>query len=189
MSYSIIFSQHLIKVGAGRLLLASREGCNNDDVGRRDDEFQFILYNSEADYIKAAARYSGDFENHLKLNGRWITYSDYGIYLLNKLKRAKPADRFEIRAKKPVSVYVKETDTTYPNRDFDKVFYEIMRKYQTISYWVKYEHYNDIGEIIKQLEAGEHLMASVRKKSAQQVLADHLSKTTGSSPENVAGSL
>lgn len=44
MSYSMIFETKIVKLSDGRIIHFDRSGCNNDDSGRRKDDFSGTIY-------------------------------------------------------------------------------------------------------------------------------------------------
>lgn len=94
MSYSIIFETKIVKLSDGRLLHLSLQGCNNDDCGRRRDDFCGKIYTTE-EFIQFAEAFkkgskpvkeSNGFD--LQIGSRKCNYYDYGQHLLRMLKRA-----------------------------------------------------------------------------------------------------
>ena len=51
MGYSIIFETYIVKLPDGRIIHFDRSGCNNDNVGRKQNEFTGKIYNVD-DFIK-----------------------------------------------------------------------------------------------------------------------------------------
>ena len=94
MSYPIIFETKIVKLSDGRLLHLSLQGCNNDDCGRRRDDFCGKIYTTE-EFIQFAESFkveskpvkeSNGFD--LQIGSRKCNYYDYGKHLLRMLKRA-----------------------------------------------------------------------------------------------------
>ena len=98
MGYSIIFQTKIIKLSDGRLLHLDLSGCNNDDEGRRRDDWNGRIYTKE-EFIKKAESFKEDSKPSketkgfdLKIGSRYCTYYDYGEHLLRMLKRAVTFD-------------------------------------------------------------------------------------------------
>ena len=100
MGYSIIFETYIVKLPDGRIIHFDRSGCNNDDSGRKQDEFTGKIY-SVNDFIKYAENFKVDSKPKkeadyfdMRIGNRYVTFYDYGEYLLRKLKRAENLDDF-----------------------------------------------------------------------------------------------
>ena len=98
MGYSIIFQTKIVKLSDGRLLHLDLSGCNNDDEGRRRDDWNGKIYTRE-EFIKKAESFKEDSKPSketkgfdLKIGSRYCTYYDYGEHLLRMLKRAVTFD-------------------------------------------------------------------------------------------------
>lgn len=95
MSYSIIFGTKIVNLSDGRVLHFFRSGCNNDDVGRKRDEWFAAIYTQQEfknrieGFKKSLKPYKegGFFE--LKIYGRPASFYDYGNHLERMKKRAK----------------------------------------------------------------------------------------------------
>ncbi len=56
MGYSIIFETYIVKLPDGRIIHFDRSGCNNDNMGRKQNEFTGKIYNVD-DFIKYAEKF------------------------------------------------------------------------------------------------------------------------------------
>ena len=101
MGYSIIFETKIVKLDDGRIIHFNRSGCNNDDAGRRKDEFTAKIYANEEDFIKYASKFmkesepykvSGEFD--LKIGNRFCSMYDYGEHLIRMCRRALTVGKF-----------------------------------------------------------------------------------------------
>lgn len=94
MSYSIVRETKVVTLQDGRILHLSLQGCNNDDAGRKRDEFDGKIYTAEEfdKYIHGFAtggksyKDGGEFE--LKIGSRCSSFFDYSNHLLRMRKRA-----------------------------------------------------------------------------------------------------
>lgn len=95
MSYSIIFDTHVIKATDGGYIEISRTGCNNDDEGRRPDEYHGTYYTAE-ELNSRIAKYQADTETHwmLRIGTRYATMKQYGDYLKRKAGKAQTWNEF-----------------------------------------------------------------------------------------------
>lgn len=95
MSYSIIFGTKIVNLSDGRVLHFFRSGCNNDDVGRKRDEWFAAIYTQQElknriEGLKKGSKpykENGNFE--LKIYGRPAAYYDYAKHIERAQKRAK----------------------------------------------------------------------------------------------------
>lgn len=104
MGYTIIFKTKIINLSDGRIMHLDLSGCNNDDHGRRNDDWFAKIYNKE-DFIKYAEGFKigskpikelGEMEGFdLKIGSRYCTYYDYGMHLLRMMKRAVSFDELK----------------------------------------------------------------------------------------------
>ena len=102
MGYSMIFETKIVTLSDGRLIHFDRSGCNNDDAGRRQDEFTGKVYTEDEfrkriESFKNSAKPYKDSTPHeweLKIYGRMGTMHDYGTHLERMWKRAEPYDEF-----------------------------------------------------------------------------------------------
>lgn len=98
MGYSIIFGTKVVNLSDGRLLHLELSGCNNDDNGRKNDDWQGEILTKEA-YIKKAEDFmEGSLPMKeadgwdLKIGSRYATYFDYGKHLLRMMNKAVSFD-------------------------------------------------------------------------------------------------
>ena len=56
MSYSIVFETKIVKLSDGRIIHFNRQGCNNDDAGRKKDDFTAKIY-TEKEFVSNAEKY------------------------------------------------------------------------------------------------------------------------------------
>lgn len=101
MSYSIIFKTKIVKLSDGRLLHLDLSGCNNDNCGRKPDDWHGKIY-TEEDFIKYAEGFKKDGKPtkkseyfDLKIGSRRCSYYDYGCHLLRMMKRAITLDELK----------------------------------------------------------------------------------------------
>ena len=102
MSYSIIFETKIVLLSDGRILHFCRSGCNNDNAGRRKDDFTASIHTKE-DFLTIIEGYKshslpysksepGNWD--MKIGSRYATYYDYGEHLMRMYKRALPYKEF-----------------------------------------------------------------------------------------------
>ena len=60
MSYCIIFQTKMVKLPDGRILHLTRQGCNNDNQGRKRDDFAGTI-RSEEETESFIRKYETDF--------------------------------------------------------------------------------------------------------------------------------
>ena len=136
MSYSIIFQTKIVRLPDGRIIHFDRSGCNNDDAGRKKNEFTAKIY-TEDDFVKYAdefkkcskpAKESDGWD--LKIGSRCATYYDYGNHLLRMLKRAEDWEDFEKNHMFHASYcneieILKPEHKVVPVKEFEKMFYTL----------------------------------------------------------------
>lgn len=178
MGYSIIFKTIIVLLSDGRLIHFSRDGCNNDDAGRKEDEFTARIY-SRSEFEKCAkgfmenstpfAKDSTGFD--LKIGSRPATYYDYGAHLLRMLKRAKSYTDF-LREYSVTVRYCTGIELLKPYRqfiscrEFEDTWAELTRNYsQVISRRiVEYPSVSDEALIAKLIANNAPLEFSIRKR-------------------------
>lgn len=109
MSYSIIFKTIIAKTDDGRIVHFNRSGCNNDDVGRKENEFTAKLYTQEEwekeiKHWEDIERYEDDGFD-LKIGSRYCQWADYGKHLRTMTKRAKKLSDLHVYGHKFVGIY------------------------------------------------------------------------------------
>ena len=96
MGYPMIFETKIVNLSDGRLIHFNRSGCNNDNEGRRQNDWSAKVYTQDEfkDYVdkfKTGSRPYKDSLPHeweLKIYGRMATPYDYGEHLERMQKRA-----------------------------------------------------------------------------------------------------
>ena len=173
MSYSIIFETKVVKLPDGRILHLSLEGCNNDDAGRKRDEFRGRVYNSESEFIinvekfKMASRPfkdGGDFD--MKIRSKCVSVYDYGEHLLRMLKRAitwqELANKYRICKAvvfKGVTVHEEGKEEVFlTSREWDKVCYDFWYGRRKGRYITQYQHLYSIEQIVEALDSNESML-------------------------------
>lgn len=174
MSYSIIFETKIVKLPDGKIIHFSRQGCNNDNCGRRKDEFHAELYNSEQEFIQFAEQFKGDepelgFE--LKIGSKKSSFNDYYKHLIRMFKRGKTleqvAESFVVSGH-----YVDTVDVYEPERvtlsadEFDNRFYKYLYSGNTFRYRTNEItlHITDLDRIIDRLVNHQPMQFEIRKR-------------------------
>lgn len=96
MSYSIIFETKFLKLSDGRMVHFSRSGCNNDNSGRKKNEFEAEILTEDKFneiYVKYLNIESND-EFALKVGSRWVSFKGYAEHLMRMYKRALSFEEF-----------------------------------------------------------------------------------------------
>jgi len=163
MSYSIIFQTKVLDCGDGSVILFSRQGCNNDTVGRKKDVFSAKIY-GKSELEKMAKSYmecdkpykdGGDFA--LKIGSRPGSMYDYGKHILRALKHCDTIDSFKDKYIFSAK-HFKGIEVTYPfSKRYDNgdILYDIWYRkgdFEGVTEPVHYFHiidmYNDILDCI-----------------------------------------
>lgn len=166
MGYSIVFETKIVLLSDGRLIHFSRDGCNNDDSGRRRDEFTAKIY-TLAEFEQGARGFMKNSAPHteekpcfdLKIGSRVASYYDYGAHLLRMLKRAKPYNEF-IRERNVSAQYCTGIEIEKPRhqivscREFEDTWRDLLHKHGHVSYSriMEYPDIRDESAIVKLIE-------------------------------------
>ncbi|MBQ3543497.1 MAG: hypothetical protein IJA34_00670 [Lachnospiraceae bacterium] len=177
MSYTIIFETKIVKLSDGRLIHFDRSGCNNDNAGRKKDDFSARIY-TEEEFIKKAKKMkennkpykeSGEFE--LKIGSRYATSFDYGEHLLRMLKRAKPYADFiksiYFRIEHLTGIQLHRPEEKFMTvEEFDKEFYNLLYSGGGMSYTrlIEYPDISDEENLVKLIENKAALQFEIRSK-------------------------
>lgn len=87
MSYEIVFKTIIVEKD-GKIYHFSRSGCNNDNAGRKDEDYTVKVYNNRETALKdIEKKFKGGFEEDLKLNSKFVNYDYYYKYLKKKIEK------------------------------------------------------------------------------------------------------
>lgn len=96
MGYPVIRETHIVRLADGRYLMLQLAGCNNDDSGRRRDEFNGRIMSSDKmeEMISAYENEPecGSFD--LRIGTRYVSHAKYGQYLRKAFRRALSWNEF-----------------------------------------------------------------------------------------------
>ena len=175
MSYIIIFETKIVKLPDGRIIHFDRSGCNNDDAGRKKDEFCGKIY-TEAEFIAKSNKFKQGSKPYkanepqnwdLKIGSRYATYYDYGEHLLRMFKRALPYEDF-IKQYYFSARYCKGIELLEPERrditieEFDKLYYDPKRK-ERLSWRCSMEYPKGLDTILNCMEQGKEMLFCIMK--------------------------
>ena len=167
MSYSIVYKTNFVKLSDGRYLFLQRQGCNNDEEGRRRNVFNTVEIKTELEIYNIINRFKYQFDNRpysechcfeLKICGRDATYYDYGDHLLRMFKRAKEYKDF-ISENYVVYTYAKSITLSRPYEKElspDEFSEEVKNIKGGYTYTINTEQINpcDEAELIRVLSSG-----------------------------------
>lgn len=93
MSYTIIFETRICTAPNGDIIHFCRHGCNNDNEGRRKDQFTAKIYTpqeweEELRKWESVERPEEGWE--IKIRSRYCCFADYGKHLRRMAKKAIP---------------------------------------------------------------------------------------------------
>lgn len=159
MGYRIIFKTKIIKLSDGRLLHLDLSGCNNDNRGRRCDDWNGSIY-TEAAFIEYAEDFMKDSKPSkdvdyfdLKIRSKYATWYDYGEHLLRMMRRAVTFDELKSSGKHvsfkridSVTVYEGGKEIEMTTKEFSSYYYKKLY-YGGIRYKINYtvlETENDV---------------------------------------------
>ena len=97
MGYPMIFGTKIVNLSDGRIIHFDRSGCNNDDEGRKPNDWTAKVYTQQEfknrieSFKKGSKPYkdSSPHEWEIKIYGRMATGYDYGTHLERMQKRAR----------------------------------------------------------------------------------------------------
>lgn len=175
MSYSIIFETKIVKLSDGRIIHFDRSGCNNDDAGRRKDDFSAKIYTVD-NFVQKAENYKKNSKPYkeadcmeLKIGSRYATMYDYGEHLLRMLKRAKPYAEFirsfYFRIGHLTGVQLHKPEEKFMTvEEFYKVFYKMIYSGSEMTYTMlmEYPDIKDEENLVRLIEAGEYLSFEIK---------------------------
>lgn len=171
MSYTIVFETKILKLNDGRIMHFSRTGCNNDDFGRKKNEFKANVYGSENDFIKYVETFKGNTDEYvvLKIGNKFGTLDDYYKHLVRMLKRGKTEDQF-VKEFNFEASYVDSIDVIKPEKvtltpeEFNDKFYTHLR--QGLTYHINKVRYSfdDMDKIIDAMNNGKDVWFEIRRK-------------------------
>ena len=97
MGYTMIFATKIVNLSDGRIVHFDRSGCNNDDEGRKPNDWTAKVYTEQEfkkrieSFKKGSKPYKDSLphEWEIKIYGRMATGYDYGVHLERMQKRAR----------------------------------------------------------------------------------------------------
>lgn len=150
MSYSIIFQTLMVEKN-GKIYWFNRSGCNNDDFGRKAEDFTLKIYDNKESALKDIERFKGYYEYNLKLSGKMVSYDYYYNYLKKKIEKPLSYEKFksdycsgfsQLKSIEYFEMVINEG--LFDTRNFD--FYKCIQYAQYEYYYRKI--YEDLEEII-----------------------------------------
>ena len=166
MSYTIIFETKIVKLFDGRLLYLDLSGCNNDNEGRRRDDWKGKIF-TENDFIKYAESFmmgskpikeSDGFD--LKIRSRYCTWYDYGEHLLRMKKKAITFNELKCSGEyitfnriDGVTVYEDGKEIKMTMKEFNDCFYKKLYN-GGIKYRINYTLLNTENDVVNALDNG-----------------------------------
>lgn len=175
MSYSIIFETKIVKLSDGRIIHFDRSGCNNDNAGRKKDEFSAEIYSVDAfmEKIEKLKENSKPFKDiwDMKIGSRCATYYDYGEHLLRMYKRAISYENlintFCFRVEYLTGIeLIKPEHKIMTIEEFDKAYYDLLYKGHGLTYHrlIEYPDIKNEKYIVSLIEEGKPLSFEIRKR-------------------------
>lgn len=179
MGYTMIFETKIVNLSDGRLIHFDRSGCNNDNEGRRSNEWNAKIYTKQEfrNRIESFKRDSKPYKEcqphewELKIYGRVATGYDYGMHLERMQKRAMDFKDF-IAEKRVAFNLCDEIELLEPEmklmsyKDFEKY-----RREQPITekiryrIWYKSIDLNNEAEVTQAIESGKPLEIIIEDRS------------------------
>lgn len=173
MSYSIIFETKVVHLPDGRLMHLSREGCNNDDEGRKRSDFRAKMY-TRSEWHNFVDRFLNDpatiEEAFVKIGSRYCTMKQYGEHLermekrdldWNKLCKNRVAYAVVLDG---IRFFDRGNYTDYSPEDAEKLIWRKLKEEGSCSYCRLTHTVNDIKEIVKELDSGSKMTFTVGKE-------------------------
>lgn len=171
MSYSIIFETKFLKLSDGRFIHFSREGCNNDNSGRKKNDFtaQILTVDEFRDKFNRFY-YRTEAYKALKVGNRWVTYKEYAEHLLRMFNRAKDFDNFisayHLRAERLLEIQViSPIEKVMTPDEFDNKYYEL-REMGTLQFFrnMDFPAINSEKVLLGLIESSNPVSFEIRKK-------------------------
>lgn len=170
MGYSIIFETKICKLNNGDIIHFNLSGCNNDDFGRRRDEFQGEYYTAEEweNKIREFESVKRHDNFDLKIGSRYVNWIDYGKHLRRMTKRAKTLEEY----KKECGFYgdvfdgirfypndLDEESIDYPagSKEIDNITYGLWYGEIKGHIWRKHHRISTEEETIEAIKNGNHV--------------------------------
>ena len=145
MSYAIVFQTLMVEKN-NRIYHFSRCGCNNDDCGRKADDFTLKIYENKEEALNDIKRFENDFEDILKINNKMVYFDYYYHYLKKKIEKPLSYEKFKSDYcsgfSQLVEIICKNNNRTYKPNNFNKIYYDLLKEFGSIS--LKYHYDNNI---------------------------------------------
>lgn len=144
MSYEIIFKTVIVEK-ENKIYHFSRSGCNNDDQGRKDDEFILKVYENKESALNDILWFKGCTEYELKLNSKFVNYDYYYNYLKKKIEKPLSYDQFNKNYytcfQKLENILCINNNTYYDNFN-NEIYYNLLKEFKNIRLLYNYKDVN-----------------------------------------------
>lgn len=175
MSCSIVFETKIAILSDGRLIHFDRSGCNNDNSGRRKDDWTARILTAHElikklnDYQRGKKPFKDCGEFELKVCGKPATMYDYAKHLERMWQRALPYDEFIKKYQFQVE-HLTAVELIQPENkmmtveEFHKEFYDILYTSGPTQWYNHYEYpdIRDEAKIVDLIEKGEALRITLK---------------------------
>lgn len=172
MSYTMIFEDRWAKLPDGRYLRFLRCGCNNDNAGRRSDEFGGFIY-TEEELEKEIAKYPTVSEGwDIKIYGKCRSMAEYAKHVRLMASRAVNLDEFmkafHVSGYIYKGVYFTPKDENkevfYTAAEWDNIVYDVWFGRKPGFYRVVNESLETVDDMIRAIENKERVTFTVIKR-------------------------
>lgn len=142
MRYEIVFATIIVEKN-GKIYHFNRSGCDNDDFGRKADDFTLKIYDNKELALKDIQRFKNCFDENLKLNGKFVSYDYYYNYLKKKIEKPLSYEKFKSdycnSYSQLKSIKCLNNDCEYNPQEFNSVYYDLIKQYNGIKVMYNYQ--------------------------------------------------
>ena len=142
MSYGIVFQTVMVEK-ENKIYWFNRSGCNNDDFGRKAEDFTLKIYDNKETALKDIERFKGCFENDLKLSGKFVSYDYYYNYLKKKIEKPLSYEKFKSDYcngfSQLKSIKCLNNNCEYIPQEFNSIYYDLLKEYNSIRIMYNYQ--------------------------------------------------
>lgn len=142
MSYEIVFATLIVEKN-GMIYHFNRSGCNNDDFGRKADDFTLKIYDNKDSALKDIERFKNCFDDELKLNSKFVSYDYYYNYLKKKIEKPLSYEKFKSDYSSGFSqlksIKCLNNEREYTPREFNTIYYNLLKEYNSIRIMYNYQ--------------------------------------------------
>lgn len=182
MGYPMIFETKIVKLSDGRLIHFDRSGCNNDNEGRKPNDWTAKVYTEQEfqnriESFKTGSKPYKECSPHeweIKIYGRMATGYDYGAHLERMRKRGIGYADFiaenEVRVNKCSGVWLFEPESKSMTYDEFEKYRKDLPITSKLEYRILYKpiDMDNENEFVKAVDSGAPLSIFISDRSPIQ---------------------